>query len=249
MTTDQPRPTNGNAAGAEKPRRGRRRSPADMGPVARFEPGRVAEARHRNPGWLLGGILLVLLSALGGVLLFSSRDDRREALVSTRDLAAGEVLGRADLRIERVALDGRVDSVDAATLGQLVGQRAVGPVPRDALVHPGMFSPDPPLGPDEMDIGAALDPGEFPQSNIPIGSLVELLVSDVVEPAGDSAGGDRPSTGAQARSIGTGVVTAVEERATGQLLVTVRVTRDVGLVAVQANRDDALHIASIGTPS
>jgi hypothetical protein len=38
----------------------------------------------------------------------------------------------------------------------------------------------------------------------------------------------------------------VEERATGQLLVTLRVARDVGLVAAQANRDDTLRLAVIG---
>ncbi len=255
MTTEQTVPANGHARTGPEPRRGWRRRPAATAPVARFEPGRVATTPHRNPGWVAGGILLVLLSALGGVLLFTSRDDRREALVAVRDLAAGEQIQRDDLRVERVAVDGALDTVAPSALDGLVGQRVVGPIPRGTLLHPGMFSPDDALGPDEMDIGAALDAGEFPQSDIPLGSAVELLVVGAAEATPNASGpasdvSDPASTpAARTRSIGTAMVTAVEERATGQLLVTLRVQRDVGLVAAQANRDDMLRIALIGPPS
>lgn len=259
VTTEEPAPTNGHADGGLTTRRRlrRRRPVAPVGPAARFEPGRVAETRHRNPGWLLGGVLLVVVSALGGVLLFSSRGDRQEALVASRDLEAGDLLAPTDLRVERVAFDGRVGTVDASALGLLVGQRVVGPVPQGALVHPGMFAPDSPLGLDEMEIGAALDPGEFPRSEIPTGAPVELLVtssSDV--PPGPAAQTPGPGATASdeaaspatrgASSIGTGTVTGVEERATGQVLLTVRVTRDIGLLVAQANRDDTLRVALTG---
>lgn len=257
MTTDQQVPTNGHLRDRLQPharRRLGRRHP--VGPVASFEPGRVATPRPRNAGWLLGGILLVILSAVGGVLLFSSRDQHRDTLVAARDLAAGEVLERADLRIERVTVEGTVGTVEASAVDDLVGQRTVGPVPQGALVHPGMFSSEPGLGPDEMDIGAALDPGEFPQSDLQIGSRVELLASAGEVTAGpptgigDAAGDADPAPPPRrAASIGSGTVTRVEERATGQLLVTLRVTRDVGLVAAQANRDDTLRIAVVGASS
>ena len=229
-------------------RRGRRARPAP-GPVARFQPGRVAEPRHRNPVWLIAGVLLVVGSALGGVLLFTASDDRTEALVAARDLAQGEVIGRGDLRIERLALDGGVESVAPALADQLVGQHVVGPVPEGALLHPAMVAPDAPLGADEMDIGAALDPGEFPQTAIPIGATVELLVSRPGEAGSAAPSGSAPAAAGtgEASSIGVGTVTAVEERATGQLLVTMRVPRDVGLVAAQAGRDDSLRIALVGS--
>ena len=236
-------------ASAEAPRRRASRRRVTPGPAARFQPGRVAEARHRNPVWLVAGVLLVVLSALGGVLLFSANDARTEALVAARDLAPGEVVAREDLRIERVAVDG-VDVVAPSAADGLLGQHVVGPVPQGALLHPAMFAVDAPLGPDEMDIGAALDPGEFPQSNIPVGAAVELLVSSAIEPAvvTGTIGAEPVAAGPdEAFSIGVGAVTAVEERATGQLLVTMRVTRDVGLVAAQAARDDTLRIALVGS--
>jgi hypothetical protein len=130
---------------------------------------------------------------------------------------------------------------------QLVGQHVVGPVPAGALLHPAMVAAEAPLGPDEMDVGAALDPGEFPQSDVPIGATVELLVS--AGAAASPATGTAPPVGAaldEARSLGVGRVTAVEERATGQLLVTMRVRRGVGLMAAQAARDDTLRIVLVG---
>lgn len=234
--------------GEETPGRRTSRRRVAPGPVARFQPGRVAEARHRNPVWLVAGVLLVVLSALGGVLLFSANDERIEALVAARDLAPGEVVSRADLRIERVAVDG-VDVVAPSAADGLIGQHVVGPVPQGALLHPAMFTVEAPLGPDEMDIGAALDPGEFPQSDIPVGTAVELLVSTAIDPvaAPGTVGAEPAARPDEASSIGFGAVTAVEERATGQLLVTMRVSRDVGLVAAQAARDDTLRIALVGS--
>jgi hypothetical protein len=250
VTTDEHQVVDDHAADAPPARRRGRRRRAPSAPVARFEPGRLGEVKQRNPGWLLAGVLLVVLSALGGVLLFASRGDRMDALVAARDLAAGEQLAAADLRLERVAIDGAVGTVDESMLAELVGRHAVGPVPAGALVHPDMFSAAPPLAADEMEIGAALDPGEFPLSNLPSGTSVELLVARAAEPSAAATAAvsadPRAAPPAETTSVGTGVVTMVEERATGQLLVTLRVARDVGLVAAQANRDDTLRLAVIG---
>jgi len=239
----------------EPPRPGRwsvgRRRP---GPVApRVPAGRVAEPRHRNPAWLLGGILLVLMSALGGVLLFSARDDRVEVLVAARELSVGEVVARQDLRIERIAVDGGLATVGPTEVDELVGQYVVSGIPDGTLVNRSMFASGAALGPDEMEVGAALDPGEFPQSELPIGATVELLVTAVSAPGSaaatdsipDQVGGPGPSGEPVAQSIGTGIVTRSEERASGQVLVTVRVSTDVGLRVTQAATEDRLRIAIV----
>lgn len=265
MVTTGERPTVPGAPPARRRRPGRTRPGAAVAP--RVTTGRVAEASHRNPAWLLGGLLLVLVSALGGMLLFSAGDDRTEALVAAGDLAAGHVVERGDLRVRRVAVDG-VDVVTPAEVDRLVGQHTIGPLPAGALLHPAMFSTERPIGPDEMDIGAALDPGEFPLSRIPIGASVELLVAAAVSanggpeapPAADADGPDTTAGAPGATSsgggawatmepIGRGTVVAVEERASGQLLVTVRVNRDVGLVAAQASAEDMLRLAMVGDDS
>ena len=248
---------------------GRRRRPGrarPAAPAARVSTGRVAESSHRNPAWVLGGLLLVLVSALGGMLLFTAGDERTDVLVAAGDLERGHIVQRSDLRVRRIAIDG-VDVVTPDELDRLLGQQTIGPVPAGALLHPGMFSAESPIGPDEMVIGAALDPGEFPVSRIPLGVAVELLIvttpdampagAPAVEPAaGDTtppaATGSVPADGAAAgdlstvRPIGRGIVVVVEERASGQLLVTVLVRREVGLLAAQAAADDSLRLAIVG---
>ena len=182
-------------------------------------------------------MLLVVLSALGGVLLFTSNDDRTEVLVAATALEPGQPLERSDLRIQRVALDGGVASIDPADAPELVGRITVGQVPAGTMLAPGMFADDAALGPDEMVVGAALDPGEAPLSAMQIGSPVELLVLDVPDPGQPTAttptdpatGAAAPVTGPTATSIGTGTVWAVEPIATGQLWVSMRVSRQVGL--------------------
>lgn len=221
-------------------------------PAARFDPGRVAEARHRNPTWLLAGVLLVVLSALGGVLLFSSNDDRTDVLVAATDLEPGQPIEQSDLRIEQVALDGGVRSIAPSEAADLVGRIPVGRVPASSMLAPGMFADEVALGPDEMVFGAALDPGEAPLSGLQVGAPIELLVLRVADLTGSAgpvasdpaAGVPTAATGATA--IGTGTVWAVESIATGQIWVSMRVRRDVGLAASLASAEDTLRIVLVG---
>jgi len=246
MTTAEQAPSTP-AVAPPRPQRwsvGRKRRPTRL--AAHVEAGRVAEPRHRSPAWLLGGSLLVVMSALGGVLLFSSRDDRVEVLVAAGELRMGDVVERQDLRIERIAIDGGLAVVDPSEVGEILGQYVVAAVPDGTLVNRAMFSASSGLGADEMEVGAALDPGEFPQSDLPVGAYVELLVS--APPPGQAAGSVTAPGGdgeTVARSIGTGIVTRSEERANGQLLVTLRVSTDVGLRVTQAATEDTLRVVLV----
>jgi hypothetical protein len=198
----------------------------------------VAEPRHRNPVWLVAGVLLVVLCALGGVLLFYSSDDRTEVLVAARDLEAGEPVSSGDLRIERVAVDDGVATVDPSMFDELQGRLPVGRVPAGTMLSAGMFADELPLGPDEMVFGAALDPGEAPLSGMQVGAPIELLTVGVADPAGGAA----PAT----TTLGTGTLWAVEPIATGQLWLSMRVPRDVGIAASQASAADTLRVVLVG---
>ena len=222
---------------ARPPGRRARRRP--VGPAARFEPGKVAEARHRNPTWIVAGVLLVVLSALGGVLLFMSSDDRTSVLVAARDLDPGRPIERDDLRVQRVAVDGGVATLPAEAADGIVGQHPAGRVPAGTLLAPAMFEAALPLGPDEVVIGAALDPGEAPMAELEVGSAVELVRVDV------PAAGATDVT-ASAAPLGAGTVWAAEQIATGQVWVSVRVARDVGLAASVAAAEDRLRVVLVG---
>jgi len=229
----------------EPPKRaaGRRRRTGPAAPAARFEPGRVADARHRNPTWIIAGVLLVLLSALGGVLLFTSSDDRVEVLVAAADMEPGRAVVASDLRIERVAVDAGVRTIPAVDADSLVGELPVGLIPAGSMLAPQMFDTAISLGPDEMIIGAALDPGEAPMSDLQVGAAVELF--DVSVSGADAAAGSAPAATA-ASTIGTGTVWAAEDLATGQIWVSVRVDRTTGATAALVSAQDRLRIVLVG---
>ena len=108
------------------------------------------------------------------------------------------------------------------------------------MLSPAMFDDETPLGPGEVVVGAALDPGEAPLSEVEVGARVELL--DVRT----TSVGDAADAAEIATSLGTGTVWAVEPVATGQLWLSVRVSRDVGLAASVASAADRLRVALIG---
>ena len=206
--------------------------------------------------WLVAGVLLVVLSALGGVLLFSSTDDRVEVVVAAAELVPGQALERTDVRVARVAVDDGINTVTPEAVAALVGQQAIGRVPAGTLLSPGMFADELPLEPGEVVFGAALDPGEAPLSGLQIGTQVELLnvvSSDAPSPApapvqSEAEAATPPSdVSPVSTSIGSGTVWAVEPIATGQLWVSVRVDREVGLEASLASAQDALRVVLVGS--
>jgi hypothetical protein len=225
---------------ANPPARRAKRRAAPAAPAARFDPGRVAEPRHRNPAWLLAGVLLVVLCALGGVLLFSSADDRTDVLVAAGDLEAGEPISRGDLRVERVTIDGDIGSLSPTEADALVGLLPIGRIPDGTMLARGMFADEIPLATDEVVFGAALDPGEAPLSGVQVGAPVELL--DVPK------AGPEPEQAAPAgtTALGSGTVWAVEQLATGQLWISMRAPRDVGLAASEASQRDTLRVVLVG---
>ena len=148
-------------------------------------------------------MLLVVLSALGGVLLFTSNDDRADVLVAAAELQPGRPVERGDLRIGRVAAGDDVQSMPFVEAADVIGRYPVGRIPAGTMLSPGMFAADVPLGADEVVFGAALDPGEAPLSGLEIGAPVELLAVEAPDRrrsaggAGD-AGGDGHRVGGRA---------------------------------------------------
>ncbi len=112
-----------------------------------------------------------------------------------------------------------------------------------------MFADDVPLAPNEIVFGAALDPGEAPLSGVQVGAPVELLDVPKASPSPPEPTGPADAdagVGAGAVSIGSGTVWAVEPLATGQLWISMRVPRAVGLTASEAAQLDTLRVVLIG---
>ena len=87
------------------------------------------------------------MSALGGVLLFTSSDERTDVLVAATELAARRPVHAGDLRIERVAVDAGVRSIPPADAAELVGRHPIGRVPAGTMLAPAMFAGESPSRP------------------------------------------------------------------------------------------------------
>lgn len=215
-------------------------------PAARVAAGPVGAARQRNPGWLLAGVLLVLVSALAGVLLFSSADDKHEVLVAAGDVEIGQPLLRSHLRVVRMSTAPGVDTLGPDDVSDIVGRIAVGRIPSGTVLHPAMFDVTPPLAADEMVFGAALAPGAAPISSVSIGSPVRLLSVPHAVVGANPASTDVPQT---AGTLGDGIVWGYEALGSGNVWVSVRTTTEIGLAASKAAQDDELRIVLVGVPA
>lgn len=216
---------------------GSERSPPK--PVARFTPGKVASTRQRNVGWLLGGVLVVLVCALAGVLLVTATDERVDVVVAAADIERGSAVERSDLRVVRVQVGSAVATVSPTAAAELIGRVPLGQIPEGSLLVAEMFSETEALGSGEVVVGAALDPGEAPTSTIEPGTVVKLLYSPET-PAGEQL--SAPSS----LVLGSGTVWASETLGTGQIWLTVRVEESVGLAVSQASQDEALRVVLAG---
>lgn len=114
-------------------------------PLSPSHSRRAALAGPRSPGdvptrrrWgrFAAGMCLALLGGLLFAALYLSAGSRVDVLVAARDIGAYEVIERDDLRVERVAAEPDVATVDGADLDDLVGRVAAAAVPEGAILAP-----------------------------------------------------------------------------------------------------------------
>jgi len=91
---------------------------------------------RRRWGRFAAGMCLALLGGLLFAALYLSAGSRVEVVVAARDIGAYETIERDDLRIERVAAEPDVATVDGADLDDLVGRAAATAIPEDAVLAP-----------------------------------------------------------------------------------------------------------------
>lgn len=101
---------------------------------------------------MLAGVLLVVVSLAGGLLLWRSATDATPILVAARDIPPGHVIQRDDLRIGEARLDGSLASIalSEADLEAAVGRTTSTTIHAgEMVVHPDLAS-GPVLGADEV---------------------------------------------------------------------------------------------------
>lgn len=200
-------------------------------------PVRRAEERFRLEGrgrsWRGGrrplvGVLLVVVCVAVFVVVGGRRDGRRDVLLVTRPVPAGQLLVAGDVRAVSVTVDPAVRVVRAGEVGQVVGRPAAVALSAGMLLSPGSLGRR--LVPEGSRlVGASLKPGTFPPG-LAAGDPVTVLVTSQA-PAADGVGtveAGRPASSAD------GLVTAVETAPAGSggLVVSVQVAaQDADVVA------------------
>lgn len=120
---------------------------------------------RRRWGRVAAGSCLALLGGLLFAVLYLSAGRRVEVLVAADDIAPYEVIERSDLRVERVAADPDVATIDGADIDEVVGRTAAAYLPEGALIAPDqIYAEDARIvGPGEAEAGVLLAPGQAPR--------------------------------------------------------------------------------------
>ncbi len=146
------------------------------GSTARAEPLPLAPsrtARSRVPQALLAA-LLIIGGGLGGLLLFSSYNQRTGAVVVAADVAHGTPLTRDHLMVAEVALDQNVSSI--GSISEAVGSFAAHDLRAGELLTPAdLATEEQLLTAGESVIGLLLEPGQYPTKRLVAGDRVDIF--------------------------------------------------------------------------
>jgi hypothetical protein len=157
---------------------------AGDGGVSRF---RLHHAGRRvQVPQLLVAVLLVAVSALAAVIVFSQASAREPVLALANPVERGQILEGEDLRVVYMASDDPVAAVPADGLAALVGRRAVIDLEEGTIVVSGFFVDEEAVLAGEGVVGLALSPGEYPTLRLAPGDVVDVV--STVDARGDPAG-------------------------------------------------------------
>ena len=134
---------------------------------------------------LVVAVLLVALSALAAVVVFSQAAAREPVLALANPVERGQVLEEEDLRVVYVASDDPVATVSADSLSSLVGRRALTNLEDGTIVASGFFVDEEAVPAGEGVVGLALSPGEYPTLRLAPGDVVDVISTST---AGESGG-------------------------------------------------------------
>lgn len=140
--------------------------------------------RSRLPEVALG-VLLVAVSALGGLWLFARSTERVEVLALSQDVARGEVVEVSDLEVVSIGTDDVVTVLGRNEVSRVEGQVAVADLAAGTLIVPSMVVPGDVIADGDGVIGVEVPVGQIPSSDLVRGDVVSVVLT----PAPD----DRPN--------------------------------------------------------
>jgi len=91
---------------------------------AELAPRTGLRVRPQRPGRALFGVLLVVVSVVVALTIYTRIGDRHEVVAVTRTVLAGEQLSASDLRVVSISSDDSLPSVASSAMDSMVGQYA-----------------------------------------------------------------------------------------------------------------------------
>ena len=207
-------------------------------PDQRRVPARAEPSARRNHTRIALGLLVVVLSVLGTVTLYTRADDRIEVLAVGRSVAEGQEITADDLAVVSLSSDSELRTIPASEESRVVGQMAAVDLVPGSLLTQRQVSSGPRV-PDGMVLtGATLKPGQYP---------VGLRAGDsvlVVETPTAAA------TGAAAAPIDRGRARVVDlaelEDASSSIAVSMVVPSDAATAIAAAGSSGRLTLVVVG---
>lgn len=120
------------------------------------------QALARNRGRIALGVLLLAVSALLAVAVYSNIGDRQPVLVVARTIDPGDVIEADDLAVVRVAAEPGVETMPESQRSAVIGMRSSVRLLPGSLVIAGALSDGPPRAPGTSVIGALVRSGQYP---------------------------------------------------------------------------------------
>ena len=163
---------------------GRRSAPAfDLdGPGSAVKKSRVPE--------LALGALVLVVSALAALWLFTTSSERTEVLALANNVERGEVLDINDLVTVGIASDDALAVLKPDQASQMVGRVALTDLPAGVLAVPSQFAEASPLAAGEGIVGLDLTSGQVPSSRLTPGTTVSVILTPATSDADVASAGD-----------------------------------------------------------
>lgn len=132
--------------------------------------------RSRVPELALGALVLIL-SALAALWLFTTSSDRTEVLALANPVERGEILAFEDLVTVKIASDEALVVLRPEQAAEMVGRVALTDLPAGVLAVPSQFAEASPLIAGEGIVGLDLTSGQVPSSRLTPGTTVSVILT------------------------------------------------------------------------
>src|SRR5690606_31888272 len=115
--------------------------------------------------------------ALGAAILHLNSTEQSPALAVGVDVARGDVITAADVRVVQLSSDDAIAHLDDTQIASVVGQVASVDLPAGSLLSSAVLSDPLTVGSGEAVAGLALEPGQYPARGLTAGDRVNVVRS------------------------------------------------------------------------